>query len=683
MTAGRGLCLLGRPSLWIDEAATWSHVTGSWPRLFRQAAAGNDCGGFIYGALMKPWTAVAGSSEFALRAPGVLFATALGAAVFLIGRKLWDVRAGLFATASLLIFPQVLIYTREARAYSLELLTFSLALEGLVTSERGRARAGGWRIAIWGSVLVLSHIFGVLALAGLMAIAIVRAATRQGRSFRSVTEAVLPFAPPMVLLAAWLVASRHTIESRVESFWIHTPIAETYLGLWIYLVPLLLAAIVLYRLQPPPRSWRWPILIALAVLPLLLGPLAATLAARRGQSFIQPRYFLPLAVPAALGLGFVLSRAPRLPAIATVLACILGCQALAIGDGTCSVRGPRDLPVRPAASYLEERARPKERILVFPGPFHRVLAYYGVTSISAGGQRCRNLSQWIARGRSKGWSSLWLLYTGCPLEQRLPSGVHVMATETFGRLHAARLSIGPSDSSSAEISDFVDYELPEEFGNRGGRHERPATLEGAKAGRDLGDSQPETTDLDHHFGIDKPTVRRELHQPERLSCKQLRLGVDVATSQTRKQRAEQKVVDRGQGLPDKAVEPLSAKGLDQVATGFLPGLVDASHVLGRHLAIAVDHREQASPRLLEATTHVPTHHPSFDLQHGAETWIVPRQLRDDRGGRIVRAAALVGYKDELPVIDNVVQRPTKRVDERTDPVTAAVAQNHHRELGQR
>src|SRR5581483_12383318 len=68
---GLGLYRLGEPSFWFDEAATWHITSGSWKWLWTGVVSGEDCGGFVYALLMKLWGAIFGTSEFALRVPGV------------------------------------------------------------------------------------------------------------------------------------------------------------------------------------------------------------------------------------------------------------------------------------------------------------------------------------------------------------------------------------------------------------------------------------------------------------------------------------------------------------------------------------------------------------------------------------------------------------------------------------
>src|SRR5690349_11885958 len=71
LVAAAGLWRLTTPSLWADELATWGAVRLGWADLLRLSGH-VDVVVTPYYAVEKVWTALAGTSPFALRLPSVL-----------------------------------------------------------------------------------------------------------------------------------------------------------------------------------------------------------------------------------------------------------------------------------------------------------------------------------------------------------------------------------------------------------------------------------------------------------------------------------------------------------------------------------------------------------------------------------------------------------------------------------
>lgn len=98
-----------------------------------------------YYAVAWAWIQVAGSSLGAIRFPSVLFGVATIAAVFLLARELYDVRAAAIAAALLTLHGHHIWWSRMARMYALGALLAVLAswilarLERSPPSWRGRA----------------------------------------------------------------------------------------------------------------------------------------------------------------------------------------------------------------------------------------------------------------------------------------------------------------------------------------------------------------------------------------------------------------------------------------------------------------------------------------------------------------------------------------------------------------
>jgi uncharacterized membrane protein len=163
---GLGLFRLGMPSLWFDEAATYLNVSSDWRWFWLTAISGEDCGGFVYGLVIKLWTSIFGYSEFALRAPGVLFAAMTSIILLELGRSIVSLQAGILTALLCATHPLVIGWSRQARGYSLELLLTAAYLLLVVAYARRDGRARGIALTVVGSLLALTHIFGVFVVAG-------------------------------------------------------------------------------------------------------------------------------------------------------------------------------------------------------------------------------------------------------------------------------------------------------------------------------------------------------------------------------------------------------------------------------------------------------------------------------------------------------------------------------------
>ncbi len=115
-------------SLWLDEATTarviqhfnlWQIVTQFSPHDFHSP---------LYYLLLKLWSGLFGYSEVALRLPSVLFSLGAGWFVYLLGKKLINQKAGLWAAALFLFNPLIVYYSQEARMYMLATFLLTAAL---------------------------------------------------------------------------------------------------------------------------------------------------------------------------------------------------------------------------------------------------------------------------------------------------------------------------------------------------------------------------------------------------------------------------------------------------------------------------------------------------------------------------------------------------------------------------
>ncbi len=151
---------LGTQNLWIDEAFTYFAVTQ--PDLL--TALARDVHPPLYFALVRGWSELVGTSEFALRYFSVLAGVVSIAVMYRLGRALRRDDVTLALTAALLLaVAEMESYTaQEARSYSLVVLWALLATWAYVGWLRVRALGGaghGWAAAWAGSLLLVVYTY--------------------------------------------------------------------------------------------------------------------------------------------------------------------------------------------------------------------------------------------------------------------------------------------------------------------------------------------------------------------------------------------------------------------------------------------------------------------------------------------------------------------------------------------
>lgn len=150
---GLRLVNLGGQSFWWDEAL--SMLLALAPRIeWRPADAGHPP---LYDyAILKPWLALVGSSEFAARCLSVAFGVLAVALAYQLGRRLFNPGAGLAAALLMAVSPLQWWYSQEVRMYTLVTCLILLLLI-LLVRVLDRPATAGWPVwAAIGGVEVLA-----------------------------------------------------------------------------------------------------------------------------------------------------------------------------------------------------------------------------------------------------------------------------------------------------------------------------------------------------------------------------------------------------------------------------------------------------------------------------------------------------------------------------------------------
>ena len=115
-----GLFRLATPSAWVDEAFTANEMRSSMAEYV-------EVYHWLYYTLLRPWTELVGTGEWALRLPSVFGAMLASALTVVLGRKLFDRWVGLAAGLLIATSPFVVQWSQQARGYTLMLALAVLA----------------------------------------------------------------------------------------------------------------------------------------------------------------------------------------------------------------------------------------------------------------------------------------------------------------------------------------------------------------------------------------------------------------------------------------------------------------------------------------------------------------------------------------------------------------------------
>jgi mannosyltransferase len=170
---------LGASSLFVDEVYSWRAASVSLGELFHRVRVDEVTPPGYY-VVLHGWIGLFGSdSESTMRALSVVAALALVAAVYWVADLLAGNLVGFLAALLTAVSPLVVEYGQEVRAYAWTMLAVTVAVGGVLESERRREQEKCW-----------------------LAIAAIAAASSLWLHY----TAILVLAP----LAAYLIASRET-----------------------------------------------------------------------------------------------------------------------------------------------------------------------------------------------------------------------------------------------------------------------------------------------------------------------------------------------------------------------------------------------------------------------------------------------------------------------------------------
>lgn len=158
------LLYLGHKSLWLDEAVSVSIAQLDWTA-FRDTLWQREGNMALYYLLLRPFVAW-GTSEWWVRLPSAIAGIATVPVMFVLGAKLFGRRVG--GVASLLFAANAcsVVYSQEARGYSLAVLLVAASMLLFAKLVESPSWAGTIAYALVAALAIYAHFFAALVVVG-------------------------------------------------------------------------------------------------------------------------------------------------------------------------------------------------------------------------------------------------------------------------------------------------------------------------------------------------------------------------------------------------------------------------------------------------------------------------------------------------------------------------------------
>ncbi|MEA3459206.1 MAG: glycosyltransferase family 39 protein [Chloroflexota bacterium] len=390
-------------SIWRDEGVSLHLAASSIPAILADRAG--DVHPPLYFILLRFWTQFAGFSELSVRFFSLIFGVLLVPSVYFIVRKIFGTKTALAATAIAAFSPLYVVYSQEARMYSMLPLFYLLVIYKLYQLAQGeRLKWGQWIELAALEVLGLHlHYFSILAVIYMNLFLAVLWLRRRGGSLRrwlsSQVLVALSYAPwAWMVVECWMTAGppksyfggfapqRGINTFEVASIvWYFSNGGYDLRGhrLFVALSSLLAVAFVIalpFALRADAR--RRQILITLCH---WMVPLSMAFVFWWWKPRVSPRYVIMFTVPffVLLGRAIVVSIETRGPAKLTGVCLALTLMAtftLGLGIAYFAPGYSKD-NVRGMVEYLEPLSSADDLIIVHPLDYSVGYYYTGDASI--------------------------------------------------------------------------------------------------------------------------------------------------------------------------------------------------------------------------------------------------------------------------------------------------------------
>lgn len=150
-------------SMWLDEASTLTFISGSFTDIWNLIVTA-EANPPLYLWLERVMLLVFGSGEISLRILSVIFGIITIPIVYFIGKEFIDENAGVISAFGIAISPYLILYSQEARAYSMMAFTAALVILFYIRSLKYNNRNDWILFGLSGALSIWTHYYIALLL---------------------------------------------------------------------------------------------------------------------------------------------------------------------------------------------------------------------------------------------------------------------------------------------------------------------------------------------------------------------------------------------------------------------------------------------------------------------------------------------------------------------------------------
>ena len=370
----------GSKSVWLDEAISVSYAREGFGQ-FLHTVSHRDPNMSLYYLLLRPWIAVFGESESAIRSLSAVFAAMAVGAVAVLGRRLFDRWTGLVAGLFLALNAFFVEYAQTARSYTLLVLLVVLSSYFFVVELEQPSRVSGVGYVVSSALAVYAHYFAVYVLvAQLLTLAVIEGRRALTRRWVAIGSSIVVLCIPELVFSArsgtgtisWIIRPRLR---DLENLPVVLSSSEVIALMLVCLAGY--AVVVRPREDRAQRNPRWQIGFVICWFAL---PTLASFAISFAVPMFVP-YYLLVSLPGLLLAGAAgVVRLPSRLASAILVLLLTGGMAKELHRWYVA---PTIENYRSAVHAVEARAQTGDAIVPAPGYTEPAIAYY----LRKGGRR--------------------------------------------------------------------------------------------------------------------------------------------------------------------------------------------------------------------------------------------------------------------------------------------------------
>ena len=163
VVAGAVLRFSSSSKMWLDEVLSVNIALGDPSQIVERLR--HDGAPPLYYFILHYWMKVSGTSDFSVRALSGVISLATLPLVFIVARRLWNLRTAFLAVAVTSVTPYAVYYATETRMYSLVMFEVALALVVWTAPWKQRDPVRFVALALIGAAMLYTHYWTIYLLA--------------------------------------------------------------------------------------------------------------------------------------------------------------------------------------------------------------------------------------------------------------------------------------------------------------------------------------------------------------------------------------------------------------------------------------------------------------------------------------------------------------------------------------